>query len=259
MTVSRALSVYFITLNEEVRLAEALAQAVRVADELIVVDSGSTDRTVEIAQSYGARVVTESWTGFAHQKAFAARQCAHDWVLDLDADEVLSDALVDELLAWKSAPVPDRVAGYRMRWVYVPPYPGHPMRYAPDQWIPRLYHRGRAAIDDQPFSNNDRPQLQTGQWSQLKYPVWHKSVMTLSQLERKYCQLSSEQAADYVRTGRSIPSWRLALEFPIKFFKYFVLQQQFRNGWYGLSVSIISAYRNFMRFAKAKESSLKSD
>lgn len=247
------LSVYFIVKNEELRLAESLAQAVKVADELIVVDSGSTDRTIEIAKSFGAKVVHREWTGFAAQKAYAASLCMHDWVLDLDADEVLSDELVLNIKAALARPDLVEFAGFKMRWVYVPPFKGHPMVFAKDQWILRFYNKTKAAISDVEFSNNDRPQVDSGKVENLLGDVLHKSLITLDQLERKYSLLTSNQAADYVQTGRSISTFRLIAELPLKFLKYYIVDQQFRNGWYGFCVAVISANRNFMRFAKAKE------
>ncbi|MDZ4296919.1 MAG: glycosyltransferase family 2 protein [Moraxellaceae bacterium] len=247
------LSVYFIVKNEELRLPESLAQAVKVADELIVVDSGSNDRTIEIAKSFGAKVVYHDWTGFAAQKAYAASLCQHDWVLDLDADEVLSDELVQNIKTALVRPDIDDFAGFKMRWVYVPPFKGHPMVFAKDQWILRFYNKTKAAIVDAEFSNNDRPQLNSGKVENLAGDVLHKSLITLDQLERKYSLLTSNQAADYVQIGRSISTFRLIVELPLKFLKYYIVDQQFRNGWYGFCVAVISANRNFMRFAKAKE------
>lgn len=254
----KPLSVYFIVKNEEVRLPEALVQAVKVADELIVVDSGSTDRTIEIAESFGAKVVHRDWTGFAAQKAYAASLCQHEWVLDLDADEVLSDELVLNIKAALSRPDLADFAGFKMRWIYVPPFKGHPMVYVKDQWILRFYNKTKAIIGDAEFSNNDRPQVHSGKVENLAGDVLHKGIMTLEQLERKYCLLSSNQAADYVKTGRNISTFRLFAEFPLKFLKYYIVDQQFRNGWYGFCVSIIAANRNFMRFAKARELKLLS-
>lgn len=247
------ISVYFIVKNEAERLPESLQKAKELADELIVVDSGSTDGTLDIAHYYGARVVHNEWKGFAAQKSFAASLCQNDWVLDLDADEVLSDELITNIRAILEFPELSRYAGFKIRWVYVSPYPGHPMVYSPDQWIIRFYNRKRAAIKAVDHSNNDRPQIISGEVGQLKGYVHHKSVITLTQLESKYTLLSSDQAADYAKTGRGISNFRLVTEFPLKFLKYYLIEGNFRNGWYGFAVSMVAAYRNFMRFAKARE------
>jgi glycosyltransferase involved in cell wall biosynthesis len=100
-----AISAILITYNEQSDLPEALESLRGVADEIVVVDSGSTDRTREIARELGARVVPRPFTNFGEQKNFAAAQAAHDWVLSLDADERLSGELRQTIAAWKqSAP-----------------------------------------------------------------------------------------------------------------------------------------------------------
>ncbi len=250
------LSLYYIVKNEEARLAESLEKVIGLADEIVVVDSGSTDKTVDIAESFGAKVIFNEWKGFAAQKAYAASLCRHDWVLDLDADEILSDELITNIRQTLESPDLEEYAGFKMRWVYVPPFPEHPMKHAPHQHVLRFYNRKRAVIDSTPHSNNDRPQVASGRIGSLNGDVYHKALLSLTQIEAKYVALSTDQANDYVQRGRRISSLRLIAEFPVKFMKYYFLYGNFRNGWYGYSMAVIAAYRNFMRFAKAREGQL---
>lgn len=246
-------SVYFITMNEEQRLAESIARVTEWADEIIVVDSGSTDGTERIAKDAGAHFVHHPWQGFAHQKAYAASLCRNDWVLDLDADELLSQELVENIRQrFETEPEAD-YAGFKMRWVLSPPVAGHPYRYERPQKLLRLYHRSRAAIVPEVYSNNDRPQVLAGRVGFISGDVLHRTLLNLSQLERKFCQLSDEQAAWFVARGRKISSIRLGAEFPLKFLKYYLLRGHCRNGWFGLATAIANANRNFMRLAKARE------
>lgn len=247
------LSVYYITQNEELRLPESLVKVAGWVDEVIVVDSGSTDKTREIVESAGARFVHNDWQGFASQKAYAASLCQNDWVLDLDADEVLSDELVETIKALFEEPIPTDVAGFKMRWVLSPPMQGHPFKYDRSKKILRLYNRTRAVITAEKDSNNDRPQVIEGRVLYLKGDVFHRTLISLEQLERKYCQLSSEQARFLTAKDRKISSGRLFAEFPLKFLKYYLIRGQFRNGWFGFSIAITAANRNFMRLAKTKE------
>lgn len=247
------LSVYYITQDEEIRLPESLAKVIGWVDEIIVVDSGSTDSTKEIVASAGARFVHNDWQGFACQKAFAASLCRNDWVLDLDADEVLSDELVENIRLLFEAPIPTGVAGFKMRWVLSQPNPDHPFKHDKSKKILRLYNRKKAVIKAEKNSNNDRPQVKEGKVLYLKGDVLHRTLISLEQMEKKYCQLSSEQARHMAMKGRNISAGRLFAEFPLKFLKYYLVHRQIMNGWFGLSVAITAANRNFMRLAKAKE------
>lgn len=253
------LSVYYITQDEELRLPESLAKVSGWVDEIIVVDSGSTDRTREIAEAAGASFVHNDWQGFACQKAFAASLCRNDWVLDLDADEVLSDELVANIQALFSKTIDPDVAGFRMCWVLSQPDPRHPFRHDKSKKILRLYNRNKAVIEPEKDSNNDRPQVKAGRVVDLKGDVLHRTLISLEQMERKYCQLSTEQARFLAAKGRRISSARLFAEFPVKFLKYYLLHRQILNGWFGLSVSITAANRNFMRLAKAREMQMLSE
>ena len=91
------ISLYVITLNEEKRLARTLESARGLVDEIIIVDSGSTDRTQAIAESFGAKFIFHKWESVGHQVKFAEEQCANKWVLRLDADEVISPGLAEEI------------------------------------------------------------------------------------------------------------------------------------------------------------------
>jgi glycosyltransferase involved in cell wall biosynthesis len=149
------LSVAIITLNEEANLARTLA-SVQFADELVVVDSGSTDRTTEIAKSFGAKVFTEPWKGFAKQKNSAIEKCVGTWVLSLDADEELTVDLQNEIVRMleADATTSPQIDGYRLRLRHV--FLGRWMRYGgyyPDLKL-RLFRRltpsGTACFTDRP-------------------------------------------------------------------------------------------------------------
>lgn len=105
------LSVSIICLNEAGIIDECLRQAARVADEIVIVDSGSTDQTLEIAEKHGAKIFHQDWLGYGKQKNFALAQCANEWVLSLDADEVLTDELVQEI---EQLELGSDVVGYRV-------------------------------------------------------------------------------------------------------------------------------------------------
>src|SRR5215813_6261936 len=130
-----------ITLNEERNIVRAI-ESLRCADEILIIDSGSTDRTVELAQNLGVQVVEAGWLGYAAQKNWAAEKAANDWILSLDADEALSEALEAEIWSLKkTGPTFDaytmpRLARYLGKWIF------HSGWY-PDRKI-RLYRRDKA-------------------------------------------------------------------------------------------------------------------
>ncbi len=247
------LSVYYITLNEEERLPESLEKVKSWADEIVVVDSGSTDRTCKIAEAAGARVVHRDWEGFAVQKSYAESLCRNEWVLNLDADEVLSRKLVESIKARFSSPIQSDIAGFSFRWVVKPPLPGHPFRHDKTHVLMRLYHKKRAGFASEKHSIHDRPEPHAGKVVRIKGDVYHMTLISLEQLEKKYCKMSSDQALHLVAKGRRISTLRLFTEFPLKFLRYYFLHRQILNGWFGFSVAITAANRNFMRLAKARE------
>ncbi|MCL5742555.1 MAG: glycosyltransferase family 2 protein, partial [Acidobacteria bacterium] len=135
------ISATIITSNEERKIARAI-ESLRCCDEIVVVDSGSVDRTVEIAEKLGARVIEAPWGGYAKQKNLAADKASHDWILSLDADEALSEALEGEIWGLKKrgpecdAYTVPRMAQYLGRWIL---HSG----WHPDRKV-RLYDRRKA-------------------------------------------------------------------------------------------------------------------
>src|SRR5688572_8770023 len=117
-----ALSVVIITLNEERNIGRCLQSVKGLADEVLVVDSFSTDRTADICRANGARFIERKWEGYSASKNFAASQAAHNWILSLDADEALSGELYASILKWKAGDTPsfgafNRLTCYCGYWV----------------------------------------------------------------------------------------------------------------------------------------------
>jgi len=149
-----------ITLNEEHNLSRALESVRGVADEIVIVDCGSRDRTPEIAREYGAKVITNAWTNFAQQKNSAAAAANNDWILSLDADEELSDELRGSLLAWKEGEPGCAVYEFARRAWYVGAWIKHSGWY-PDRQR-RLYRRDLArfsGIVHESLSFEGRPEI----------------------------------------------------------------------------------------------------
>jgi len=252
------LSVAIITLNEEANLARTLA-SVRFADELVVVDSGSTDRTLEIAKSFGAKVFTEPWKGFAKQKNSAIEKCVETWILSLDADEELTVDLQNEIIKMleADATTSPQIDGYRLRLRHV--FLGRWMRhggYYPDLKL-RLFRRltlsGTACFTDRPVHESVQV---AGRVETLKNDFLHHGYPNLNiYLEHmnRYSSLGGQIVAAKGKISRSWVAfcWNIVLVPILTFVWNFVFRLGFMDGREGLLLHLYhSAYISW-KYAKA--------
>ena len=244
---SRApLSAVLITRNAAAVL-EACLESLAFAEEIVVVDSSSSDATAEIARSHGARVIQKEWLGFGRQKQFAVEQAQHDWVLCLDADERVSPRLaqsIREALARPASPV------YRMprrnrflgRWL------SHGEGY-PD-WSPRLFNRLNARWSDDLVHEKVLYAVTPGT---LQGDLMHDSSDDLSAyLERqnRYTTLAARQAFEQ---GRSAGMLQLMFSPVVRFIKFYVLRLGFLDGLPGLMHISIGCMNSYLKYAKLIE------
>jgi glycosyltransferase involved in cell wall biosynthesis len=252
------LSVTIITLNEADNLERTLA-SVRFADEIVVVDSGSTDRTVEIAKSFGAKVFSEAWKGFALQKNSAIDKCVGTWVLSLDADEELTAELQVEIRSMLEADeqIVPQVDGYRLRLRHV--FLGRWMRYGgyyPDMKL-RLFRRvtssGIAHFTERPVHESVQV---AGRVETMKQDFLHHGYPNLElYLEHmnRYSTLGAQMAAAKGKVSRSWPAfcWNVALVPLLTFLRNYFFRLGFLDGREGLLLHLYhSAYISW-KYAKA--------
>ena len=243
------LTATIITLNEERNIARAI-ESLRCCDEILIVDSGSVDRTTEIAEKLGARVIDANWRGYAGQKNWAAEQAAHDWVLSLDADEALSEGLEAEI--WnlkKGGPRHDaytmpRLARYLGRWIM---HSG----WNPDRKV-RLYDRRKARwVGDYVHESV----VVEGRVGHLDGNLLHFTCESLSEhiktMERYTTLAAQELAARRV----IVPLWRMLLAPWWTFSKTYVLQRGFLDGAEGLAIAYMAAFYTFLKYSKARNMS----
>ncbi len=239
------LSVAIITRNAASQLDGCLA-SVAFADEIVVVDSGSTDGTVELAARRGARVIAKEWLGFGPQKQFAVASARYDWVLCLDADESLSDALrvsiLDELKAPRglvyAMPRCNRFLG---RWLR------HGEGY-PD-WSVRLFHRAHARWSDDAVHEKivtGRPVLR------LRGDLLHDSAETLEKYLDKQNRYTTLQAELLRSEGRRASVAQLLLSPSLRFVKFYLVRLGFLDGVPGLVHIAIGCMNTFNKYAKLK-------
>ncbi|MDQ2834465.1 MAG: glycosyltransferase family 2 protein [Acidobacteriota bacterium] len=253
------LSVAIVTLNEEENLARTLG-SISFADEIVIVDSGSTDRTLEIAGDVGAKVFSEAWKGFAGQKNSAIEKCSGTWVLSLDADEELTAELQAEIRQMLDIDAETRpqVDGYRLRLRHV--FLRRWMRYGgyyPDHKL-RLFRR--VAADGTPQRFTDRAVHESvsvrGRVETLRNDFLHHGYPNLEvYLEHmnRYSTLGAQVVAAKGKTSRTGPAffWNVALVPALTFVWNYILRLGFLDGREGLLLHLYhSAYISW-KYAKA--------
>ena len=244
-------SVFIIAQNEADRIGDTIRAVRDLTDDLIVVDSGSTDGTQAVAEELGARVIFNAWPGYGPQKRFAEDQCRYNWMLNLDADEVVPADLAAEIRALFAEGEPSCQA-YRIGIAEI--FPGeaapHPMAYT--LWPVRLYRKDSGRYS--PSLVHDRVDLEPGtRVGTLKGIVHHRSVRSLSDQLVKLNRYSDQQAVDLEIRGISIPTWRIYFEFSAAFIKAYIGRRHILRGTYGFLTAMNYAISRHLRLAKHYE------
>ncbi len=240
------ISATIITLDEAANI-RAACESVAWADEIIVVDSGSTDQTCEIAAACGARVVKREWPGFAAQKQFAVDQAAHDWVFSLDADERVSAELQAEIETLKEESserladgylIPRR-SSYQGRWIkgggWYPDWQLRLFRKSGGNWEPRLIHES--------VKMNSGARIEKLSGDILHYSV-RDSAHHHRMIGERYAPLAAEQM---LAEGRRTSAFKIAAAAPSAFIRSFILKGGFRDGIAGLSIASFAAHHAFLK------------
>jgi len=255
MTDRLPLSAFIIAKNEEDRLPRAIASVIGWVDEVIVIDSGSTDGTTEAAQQAGAQVVFNAWPGYGPQKRFGEDQCRNDWLLNLDADEEITPQLAAEIQdAFATGRYKD-ADHWRIMIRDVYAHEDRPASWAYGYHQIRLYDRRKGRFSSSTVHDTVRPD-KGSRVKSLNGIMAHRSIRSLSFQVDKYNRYSGMQVADLEARGRVLPRWRLVTEFPAAFLKAYFARKYMRYGWWGLILSINYAHARFLRVAKAYEARL---
>jgi glycosyltransferase involved in cell wall biosynthesis len=238
-----------ITLNEE-RNVVRVVESLRCSDEILIVDSGSTDRTMELAEKLGVRVLEAGWLGYAAQKNWAAERASNEWILSLDADEALSEALEAEI--WnlkKSGPECDaytmpRLARYLGRWIY------HSGWY-PDRKV-RLYHRDKAKwVGDFVHESVQA----SGRVGHLQSNILHFTCDSLSEHVKTMDRYTTLAAQELAARKITVPLSRLIVDPAWTFIKTYFFQCGFMDGPEGLTIAQMAAFYSFLKYSKARNMS----
>ena len=240
------LSIILITRNEEANLADCLASLEGIAQQIVVVDTNSSDRTLEIAKSYGAAIAQPpDWPGFGPQKNRALDLATGEWVLSLDADERLTPALKSEIVTaiHHSAHV-DCFAIPRLSW-----YCGRFIRHSgwnPD-YVDRLFKRGSARFSDDLVHERLIP---SGQVAKLENPMLHYSFMDYSQVLQKIDRYSTASAEQAFAQGKTSTPLKAVLHGAWSFFRTYFLRAGFLDGPQGFTLAMSNAQGTYYRYIK---------
>ncbi|MBD3226344.1 MAG: glycosyltransferase [Caldithrix sp.] len=237
-----ALSAVIITKNEEDNIERCL-QSLDWVDEIVVVDSGSTDRTAEICRERGCRLIESAWLGFGKTKQLAVLQATHDWVLSIDADEQVTDALRDQII--KNLSESPSVTGYRIqRRSY---YLGKLIRFSGwnKDYPLRLFNKQFGNFNDHQVHEYVDLQGNTSVIDShlLHYP--YKSIALHVQKLNRYAQLGAAEA--YKKGQRSTPLHAI-LSAKFKFIKMYLLKAGILDGYAGLVLAVNSAYGVYLKY-----------
>ncbi|HLQ01593.1 MAG TPA: glycosyltransferase family 2 protein [Burkholderiales bacterium] len=239
------LSVAIITRNAAAQLERCL-ESIAFAEEVIVVDSGSTDGTLELAARRGARVIRKEWLGFGAQKQFAVEAVSHDWVLCVDADECVSQELRERITEELKAPrgfvyAMPRRNRFLGRWLK------HGEGY-PD-WSVRLFHRAHARWGSEPVHEKVMTRAPV---LRLSGDLLHDSAETLEKYLDKQNRYTSLQAESMHAAGRRANALHLVLSPLLRFIKFYLLRLGFLDGVPGLVHITIGCMNSFNKYAKLK-------
>jgi glycosyltransferase involved in cell wall biosynthesis len=240
------LSVTIITLNEENNIRDAL-ESVKWADEIVVVDSGSSDKTVDICKEYTGKIFYNPWPGHIAQKNFAIDKASNIWILSIDADERITPELAKEIKEIVHCPKADAYAVprhvfYLNKWIN---YSG----WYPDYKV-RLFRKDKGRWGG--INPHDRVVV-NGKVEYLKGDLTHYSYNDISHHINTINNFTTISAREYLKLGKKASVLNLITRPPLAFFKKYILKQGFRDGLPGFIIAVSSAYYVFLKYAKLWE------
>ncbi len=244
-----SLSVCIVTYNEEKNIRDCL-KSVAWADEIIIVDSFSSDKTVEICREFTDVVVQREWKGQIDQKSFALTRAKHEWVLLIDADERLSPELVEEIKEELSKGNVEYDGFYFPRLVH---YLGRWINHG--EWYPdyklRLFRRTKARIGG--VEPHDKVDLTGGHLKYLKGDMWHFTYKNIFDQVQTLNRFSSISAQEIAKQGKAFHPFQVLLRPIIRFVTAYIIRGGFRDGIPGLIIAVISSFYVLLKYFKLWE------
>ncbi len=247
------LSVVIITFNEQNRIRPTL-ESVKWCDEIIVVDSGSTDKTLDICREYkNCKTYTQPFLGYGQQKQYAVGKASNEWILSIDADEVVTTYLQNEITGYLSLPVVP-FNGFNVPITLI--FMKRIFMYGYENKQPhlRLFNKNKGAFD---ASQLHEKVLVGGAVITLKNEVLHCSYADITHYFQKFNNYTTIYKDEALKKGKQVSRIKSVLRFPIEFFKHYLLRLNVLNGFEGFCWSLISAFSVFVKYIKLYEANLK--
>ncbi len=248
------LSVFIITKNEADRIASVIDAVKNIADEILVIDSGSSDNTCEVAAAAGARVIFNQWRGYGAQKIFGESQCRNKWILNIDADEEVSPELAREILQLFTQNRQENFYGFRVKIVNKFRFEKRPKRLAYYYNQLRLYHKDYAGFKNSTVHDSvELKEKDPQKIGQLQEIIYHQSFRSFEHWIEKINSYSSMQAVDSFKKGKNVSLFKVATVASFAFLKAYLVRRYFIYGFDGVVYSYLFAFSRFAKAIKTRE------
>ncbi len=242
------ISVFIITKNEEDRVGDAIKSVIDFVDEVLVVDSGSTDKTVELAKSLGARTMFHEWNGYGPQKVYAESLCKNKWVLNIDADERISKGLKKALTKLHKSGKIDEHTAYRCYYNNIFFHYKKPAPWIVKHKLVRFYNKEKHGFKDSIV--HDSVDVVGGNIGLLKGQLYEISFRDYTHWINKINSYSSMQAIEAVNTGKKYCKCMLPFKTIFSFLKAYFIRGYILYGMNGYMYSLMYAFARTMKYAK---------
>lgn len=247
------ISVFIIAKNEADRIAQVIKAAKEIADEILVIDSGSSDDTCKIALKLGAKVLFNPWKGYGPQKIFGENNCRNKWILNIDADEEISPELSAEIKEIFSQKIDKNIAGFRVKIVNKFRFEKTPKKWAYFYNQFRLYNKDLAGFKNSAIHDSVEAKSAKYEIRQLKNIIHHQSFRSFSHWIEKINSYSQMQAEDSFKKGKNSSLLKTFLTPIVAFFKAYFVRRYFIYGFNGLIYSMLFAFSRFAKAIKTRE------